>query len=91
MFLVEAENCISQKLARRGLGSWHLKCLLLSRMMVWERARRGWLASRSGLNNLAGLAQSNEPHPLSSPNLKGRRSPYLARNILREVASPAQL
>lgn len=65
------------------------KCLLLSKRMVWERARSGWLASRSGLHNLAGFAQSNELHPLPSPSLKGMGSPHLARDILREAASPA--
>lgn len=65
------------------------KCFLLSKTMVWERARSGWLASRSGLHNLAGLAQSIELHPLPSPSLKGRGSPHLARDILREAASLA--
>lgn len=54
----------------------------------WERARSGWLVSRSGLNNLAGFAKSKEPHLLLSPNLKGRGSTHLARDILREAASP---
>lgn len=47
--------------ARGGLGSWHLQCPLLSRRMAWERARSGWLVSRSGPNYLAALAQKMSP------------------------------
>lgn len=66
------------------------KCLLLSKTMVWERARSGWLASRSGLHNLAGLAQSNELQPLPNPSLKGRgRHTWLGIFLEKQQALPS--
>lgn len=88
MFLVEPTVAFHRGCRKRRAGLLTFKMLIaFQEDGLGERARSDWLVSRSGPNYLAGLAQSNEPHLLPSPNLKGRRSPHLARGIVREAAS----